>query len=210
MGEAAYDVVVVGAGNAALCAAISAHENGARVLVLEKAPEDEKGGNSYFTAGGFRFMHNGLDDVREDVLVDMSDDEADKMVLPTHDRQFFYETLMKVTRGQSNEDLAWTLIDGSRPAMAWLRENGVRFIPMYGRQSFLVDGKQHFYGGVNVEAVGGGAGLVEFSDEALQLTSASKFGMAPVPPSFISRTTIGSPACRCAHLAGMRTSTASL
>ena len=123
MGEAAYDVVVVGAGNAALCAAISAHENGARVLVLEKAPEDEKGGNSYFTAGGFRFMHNGLDDVREDVLVDMSDDEADKMVLPTHDRQFFYETLMKVTRGQSNEDLAWTLIDGSRPAMAWLRGN---------------------------------------------------------------------------------------
>ena len=68
MGEAAYDVVVVGAGNAALCAAISAHENGARVLVLEKAPEEEKGGNSYFTAGGFRFMHNGLDDVREDVL----------------------------------------------------------------------------------------------------------------------------------------------
>lgn len=162
MGKAAYDVVVVGAGNAALCAAISAHENGARVLVLEKAPEDEKGGNSYFTAGGFRFMHNGLADVREDVLVDMSDEEADKMILPTHDRQFFYETLMKVTRGQANEDLAWTLIDGSRPAMAWLRENGVRFIPMYGRQSFLVDGKQHFYGGVNIEAVGGGAGLVDF------------------------------------------------
>ncbi len=157
-----YDVVVVGAGNAALCAAISAHEHGAKVLVLEKAPEDEKGGNCYFTAGGFRFVHSGLDDVREDVLVDMSDDEAGKMILPPHDRQFFYETLMKVTRGQSNEDLAWTLIDGSRPAMAWLRENGVRFIPMYGRQSYEVEGKQHFYGGVNIEAVGGGAGLVEF------------------------------------------------
>ena len=162
MQDSSYDVVVVGAGNAALCAAISAKEHGAKVLVLEKAPEDEKGGNSYFTAGGFRFVHTGLDDVRDDVLVDMSDDEADKMILPSHDIQFFYDTLMKVTRGQSNEDLAWTLINGSRPAMAWLRENGVRFIPMYGRQSFEVDGKQHFYGGVNIEAVGGGAGLVEF------------------------------------------------
>ena len=158
MQDSSYDVVVVGAGNAALCAAISAKEHGAKVLVLEKAPEDEKGGNSYFTAGGFRFVHTGLDDVRDDVLVDMSDDEADKMILPSHDKQFFYDTLMKVTRGQSNEDLAWTLINGSRPAMAWLRENGVRFIPMYGRQSFEVDGKQHFYGGVNIEGVCGGGG----------------------------------------------------
>ena len=49
------DVIVVGAGNAALCAALSAQENGARVLVLEKAPEHMRGGNSYFTGGGFRF-----------------------------------------------------------------------------------------------------------------------------------------------------------
>ena len=45
--------------------------------------------------------------------------------------------------------------------MVWLREHGIRFIPMFGRQSFLIDGKHHFYGGVNIEAVGGGAGLVE-------------------------------------------------
>ncbi|MDP6343702.1 MAG: FAD-dependent tricarballylate dehydrogenase TcuA [Alphaproteobacteria bacterium] len=157
-----YDVVVVGAGNAALCAAISARENGASVLVLEKAREDEKGGNSYFTAGGFRFTHEGLDDVRQDILVDLSDHEAEGMILPSHDRQHFYETLMKVTRGQADETLAWILIDHSRPTMAWMRQNGVRFIPMYGRQSYEVDGKQHFYGGVNIEAVGGGAGLVEF------------------------------------------------
>lgn len=162
MSEPEFDVVVVGAGNAALCAAISARQHGARVLVLEKAPEEEKGGNSYFTAGGFRFSHDGLDDVRECVLVDMTDDEAGRMILPTHDRQFFYDTLMKVTHGQSNDDLAWTLIDKSRATMAWMVEIGVRFIPMYGRQSYEVNGKQHFYGGVNIEAVGGGAGLVDF------------------------------------------------
>lgn len=162
MTEKSFDVIVVGAGNAALCAAIAAHEGGAKVLVLEKAPEGEKGGNGYFTAGGFRFMHSGLDDVRADILVDMTDEEAGNVILPPHDRQYFYDTLMKVTRGQSDETLASILIDHSRTTMAWLRENGVRFIPMYGRQSYEVDGKQHFYGGVNIEAVGGGAGLIEF------------------------------------------------
>src|SRR5581483_3138940 len=162
MSGSSYDVVVVGAGNAVLCAALAAREAGASVLALEKAAESEKGGNSYFTAGGFRFVHSGLDDVREDVLVDMGETEAAKIVLPTHDRQYFYETLMEVTRGQSDETLVAILIDNSRPTIAWLRRNGVRFIPMYGRQSFEVEGKHHFYGGVTIEAVGGGAGLVEF------------------------------------------------
>ena len=87
MSNSPYDVIVVGAGNAALCAAIAARETGARVLALEKAAEAEKGGNSYFTAGGFRFVHSGLDDVRKDVLVDMADAEAGKIVFPGHDRQ---------------------------------------------------------------------------------------------------------------------------
>ena len=57
MSDQAYDVVAVSAENAALCTAISAELEGTHVLVLEKAPEDEKGGNFYFTAGGFRFTH---------------------------------------------------------------------------------------------------------------------------------------------------------
>ncbi len=155
------DVLVVGAGNAALCAALSAHEKGAKVEVLEKAPEEEKGGNSYFTAGGFRFAHDGLADVRRDILTDLSASEAEQIDLPSHDRQHFYEQLMKVTRHQADETLAWILIDGSRPTMAWLRGHGIRFIPMFGRQSYRVQGKHRFYGGVNIEAVGGGQGLVE-------------------------------------------------
>ena len=53
------------------------------------------------------------------------------------------------------------LIGRSRETMRWMRSHGVRFIPMFGRQSYKVDGKHHFYGGVNIEAVGGGFGLVD-------------------------------------------------
>lgn len=167
-----YDVIVVGAGNAALCAALSARENGARVLVLERAPEDEKGGNSYFTAGGFRFAHEGLDDVVEDILTDLSPTEREQIVLPPHSREFFYNQLMEITHHQSDEELANLLVDRSRPTMAWLRSHGIRFVPMFGRQSYVVDGKHHFYGGVNIEAVGGGAGLVE-----TELARAQKMGI---------------------------------
>ena len=58
-----YDVVVVGAGNAACCAALAAAEHGARVLVLERASQSESGGNSRFTAGAIRFAYDGVDDL---------------------------------------------------------------------------------------------------------------------------------------------------
>lgn len=167
-----YDVIVVGAGNAALCAAISARENGANVVVLERAPEDEKGGNSYFTAGGFRFAHNGLDDVVQDILTDLSKAEYEQIVLPEHSREFFIDQMRVVTKYQCDEDLANLLVDNSRATMAWLRSHSIRFVPMFGRQSFLVDGKHHFYGGVNIEAVGGGAGLVE-----AEIARAEKLGI---------------------------------
>ena len=161
MTKETYDVVVVGAGNAALCAALSARENGARVLVLEKAPVEERGGNSLFTAGGFRFVHDGIEDVRRDVLTDLSDAEVEQIVLPKLPEPLYHEDLERVTEGQTDPMLADILIGRSRETMVWMRSNGVRFIPMFGRQSYKVDGKHHFYGGVNIEAVGGGWGLVD-------------------------------------------------
>jgi tricarballylate dehydrogenase len=156
-----YDVIVVGAGNAALCAALSAHEGGSRVLVLEKAPLDERGGNSLFTAGGFRFVHNGIEDLRKDVLTDLSEAEVDQIVRPSLSKQQYLDDLMRVTEDESDDQLADMLIGRSRETMVWMRSHGVRFIPMFNRQSYKVGGKHHFYGGVNVEAVGGGHGLVE-------------------------------------------------
>jgi tricarballylate dehydrogenase len=110
-----YDVIVVGAGNAALCAALSAQERGAKVLVLEKASEEERGGNSTFTAGGFRFVHNGLDDLRADVLIDLSESEARQMLIPPFTAETYTEDLMRATENLSEPDLIDLLVARARP-----------------------------------------------------------------------------------------------
>ena len=134
-----FDVIVVGAGNAALCAAISAKEQGAKkVLVLEKAPLEERGGNSLFTAGGFRFVHEGLGDVRRDILDDLSEAEADQIVLPAVSKDGYLDDLRRVTEGQTDDTLSELLVGRSRETMSWMRRNRVRFIPMFGRQSFKI------------------------------------------------------------------------
>jgi tricarballylate dehydrogenase len=156
-----FDVVVVGGGNAALCAAVAAREGGARVLVLEKAPPHERGGNSFFTAGGFRFTHVGLEDLRRDVLVDLTDEEAATIDVPPYTSELFRDDLMRLTEGLSDPDLADVLIARSRPTAVWMRDHGVRWILMMARQSYKVGGKHRFWGGLNVEAVGGGAGLIQ-------------------------------------------------
>ena len=61
--EKDYDVIVAGAGNAAFCAALAAREKGASVLMLERAPREENGGNSRFTAGAIRFAYDGVDHI---------------------------------------------------------------------------------------------------------------------------------------------------
>jgi tricarballylate dehydrogenase len=157
-----WDVIVVGAGNAATCAALSAKEQGASVLMIEKAPFDERGGNSLFTAGGFRFVHDGLDDLQTDILDDLTEGEIKQIGnLPPHSKQKYIDDIMRVTENNADEELAEILAGQSRDTMRWLRKHKIRFIPMFGRQSFKIDGKHHFYGGVNIEAVGGGWGLVD-------------------------------------------------
>jgi tricarballylate dehydrogenase len=67
------DVLVVGAGNAAACAALAAREHGGTVAMLEAAPEAERGGNSSYTAGAMRVVFHGVDDLAQ--LYDLTDDE---------------------------------------------------------------------------------------------------------------------------------------
>ncbi|HUG35442.1 MAG TPA: FAD-dependent tricarballylate dehydrogenase TcuA, partial [Candidatus Limnocylindrales bacterium] len=168
MNASPFDVVVVGGGNAALCAALAARGGGASVLVLEKAPEAERGGNSFFTAGGFRFAHHGLEDVRKDVIPDVTEWEANSIELPPYTEGQFLDDLMRLTEGMADADLANHLVKRSRPTVVWMREQGLRWILMFGRQSYKVGERHHFFGGLNIEAVGGGPGLVEMLYERAQ------------------------------------------
>jgi tricarballylate dehydrogenase len=173
-----HDVLVVGGGNAALCAALAARERGARVLVLEKAPEAERGGNSLFTAGGFRFPHRGLEDLRRDVLVDLTPAEADAVEVPPYPEETFYDDLLRLTEHCANPDLTDLLVRRARPTVVWMRGQGVRWILMLNRQSFKVGDRHHFWGGLHVEAVGGGQGLVQsLYDRAERLGVAVLYGV---------------------------------
>ena len=160
MSGAHWDVIVVGGGNAALCAALSARESAQRVLVLERAPEAEAGGNSRFTAGSMRVVYNGLDDIRR-IVPDLTTEEIEKTDFGTYTEEQFLDDMGKVTQYRCDPDLTEMLVKRSLAAVLWMRSKGVRFVPIYGRQAFKVDGKFKFWGGLTVESVGGGPGLVD-------------------------------------------------
>lgn len=154
-----YDVIVVGGGNAALCAALSAREEGASVLLLERAPKEERGGNSSFTEGLMRFVYDGFEDIQA-LSPDLTPDElASDFGRYTEDK--FFDDMARVTQNRTDPDLCEILVKQSNAAMHWLRRHGVRFLPQFGRQAFKVDGKFTFWGGATLAAVGGGRGLVD-------------------------------------------------
>lgn len=155
-----YDVVVVGGGNAALCAALSANEQGASVLVLERAPEDTRGGNSAYTGGGFRMVHHGADDIKA-IVPDLTDDEIARTDFGEYSRDQYFDDLYNVTQYFIDPDLAEVIVDSSTDTVQWLRGRGVRFLANYGRQAFHNKGRFKFFGGVVIYANGGGIGLVQ-------------------------------------------------
>lgn len=165
------DVIIVGAGNAALCAAIAAREQGASVLVLEKAPEYFRGGNTYFTGGIIRCAYNGIEDIKK-LIPDMSPEEEASVDVGQYTEDQFYDDLMRVTNGLADPELAQILVAESFPALKWLQERGVRYVLAFGRQAFKRDEKYHFWGGLLVEAVGAGKGL---SDQ--QFAAAERLGV---------------------------------
>ncbi len=124
------DVLVIGGGNAALCAALMAREAGASVLLLESSPRQWRGGNSQHTRN-LRCMH----DAPQDVLVDAYPEEE------------FWQDLLKVTGGQTDEHLARLVIRASSSCRDWMRKHGVRFQPSLSGTLHVARTNAFFMGG---------------------------------------------------------------
>jgi tricarballylate dehydrogenase len=99
-----YDVVVVGKGNAALCAALSARDQGARVAMLEVASEEESGGNSRFAGGVMRFAYSSVDDLRR--VTDLTDAEVADTDFGTNTAEEFFDDLFRLTSFRTDPKLS--------------------------------------------------------------------------------------------------------
>src|ERR1700687_1743794 len=125
-----YDVLVIGGGNAALCAAISARRSGASVLVLEGAPKFYRGGNTRHTRN-MRCAH----------------DAATNILTGPYTEQEFWEDLQRVTGGQTDEEVARFMIRESKDIRGWIVEQGVRWQPSLGGTLSLGRTNSFFLGG---------------------------------------------------------------
>ncbi|GGG45658.1 tricarballylate dehydrogenase [Kocuria dechangensis] len=152
------DVVVVGGGNAGFTAAHAAAVRGRSVIVLEKGEQDTAGGNSFYTAGATRIVHDGLEDLQGFVE---SDDRHEKTVVPPYSAEEYAADLAKVTEGRNDPQLTEVLISESQSTLRWLNGLGLKYRLMYERQAYeRPDGSYLFWGGLHVGNVGGGEGLI--------------------------------------------------
>ena len=111
------DVIIVGAGNAAFCAAHAAREKGASVLMLERAPQSENGGNSRFTAGAIRFAYEGVDDIRA-LCPDLAEEQIAITDFGSYTTDQFYDDMFRVTSYRTDPDLCERLVMSSRETAA--------------------------------------------------------------------------------------------
>ena len=128
--EHMIDVLVIGGGNAALCSALMAREAGASVLLLESAPREWRGGNSQHTRN-LRCMH----------------DEPQDVLLEAYPEEEFWQDLLKVTGGATDEKLARLAIRASSTCRPWMRRHGVRFQPSLAGTLHLSRTNAFFMGG---------------------------------------------------------------
>ena len=173
------DVIVVGAGNAASCAALAAAEHGARVIMLEAAPESESGGNSRYTAGAMRVTYNGVQDLQK-LVPDLTPAEIASTDFGSYTEEAFFDDMFRLTKFRTDPDLAELLVKKSLPTMIWMREKGVRFQASFGRQAHKIDGRFKFWGGLACEAWGGGEGLVDLEHKAARRAGVKIFYDTPV------------------------------
>lgn len=155
-----YDVVVVGGGNAGFCAAHAARQAGARVLLLEKGDAEHAGGNSFYTAGAFRIVHDGPDRLASLVDDDVTVTRLPQTRLAPYTTADFHADMRRVTDGRCDPALTGILVDTSADTVRWLADIGVRWRLMYERQAYRSGDTWTFFGGLALGTVDGGKGLI--------------------------------------------------
>lgn len=155
-----YDIIVVGAGNAALAAAVSAKENGASVLVLEKAPKNMRGGNTHWSGGLFRFAYGEPENVRP--LIPDADRQHENFYagLKPYTPDDFHSDLMRVTSGRTDPVLSRVIVENSKDTVFWMHEvGGVEMEPAISVAAVRKGNSLVWLRGLVVRAIHEGVGL---------------------------------------------------
>ncbi|MBI4610527.1 MAG: FAD-dependent tricarballylate dehydrogenase TcuA [Candidatus Rokubacteria bacterium] len=157
-----YDVIVVGAGNAAMAAALSACEHGAgRVVMLEKAPEDLRGGNTYYSGGLLRFAYERAEDLLP--LVPDAERELPGFLagVEPYPPKRFRDDLQRVTEGRTDPELAEILVGRSYDTVRWMASQGIRMEPAVSLSAVRVGTTLRWSPGAVIRAKHEGVGLSE-------------------------------------------------
>jgi tricarballylate dehydrogenase len=154
-----YDVIVVGAGNAALAASVSARNSGAeRVLVLEKASEETRGGNTHYSGGLLRIAFDRTDDILR-LVPTARELEGFVEGIEAYPAEAFWSDLRRMTSDRSEPELAQILISNSYETACWMAEQGIRFEPAISLGAVKVGGVIKWAKGAIVRAINEGVGL---------------------------------------------------
>lgn len=176
-------VIVVGAGNAALVAALAAHDLGATVIVLESAGREERGGNSRFAGATFRFVHDGMDEIGA-LLSDSSKELVPISAVQAYTHDDYVGDLLDVSSGRALPDLIDVLVGESYDTMAWMRDQGVHWelaTRKFVKQATLGESNPYVLppGGA-VRTVNEGRGLVDDLFRAVETKGIEVWYDAPV------------------------------
>ncbi|KAJ7254328.1 FAD/NAD(P)-binding domain-containing protein [Mycena haematopus] len=163
-----FQCIVIGSGNAGCCAAFSAAEAGCdKVLIIDVCPPEWVGGNGFFTAGAFRTVHEGLQDLLP-IVNNVSAEQAGSIDMDPYTREEYLGDIMRLGDGKPDPVLAGAVVDASRDTVTWLATQvGLPFTLAFHRQAYDIGGRQKFWGGMALCTDEGGKGLIAAHQRAL-------------------------------------------